>query len=179
VYHVRVHFIEHTYHRRTVYEKRIWKTHLCADLNCCAAPIGGQRRGHKRHGCRLMAAMKAGGGRMSMIMGSVAAAVRIVGSVAAGVRIVAVMVVAGAVAPVAFLGATVAGLTGRPGGPGAPQAVRGTGTVVAREDLKGGAVAVQRVRVGQKKLVEGRKGVVRSLSVSLFIEKEPRQQLRM
>ncbi len=70
----------------------------------------------------------------------------------------AVMVVAGAVAAVAFLGATVAGLAGRPGGPGAPQAVRGTGTVIAREDLKGGAVAGQRVRVGQKKLVEGRKG---------------------
>jgi hypothetical protein len=134
------------------------KTHLCAHLNCCAASIGGQRRGHKRHGCRLMAAMKAGGGRMSMIMGSVAAAatVRIMGSVAAAatMRIVAVMVVAGAVAAVAFLGATVAGLTGRPGGPGAPQAVRGTGTVITGEDLKGGAVAVQRVRVGQKKLVE-------------------------
>ncbi len=109
---------------------------------------------------------------MSMIMGSVAAAatVRIMGSVAAAtvrivgsvtaagtVRIVAVMVVAGAVAAVALFGATVAGLAGRPGGPGTPQAVRGTGTVIAREDLKGGAVAVQRVRVGQKKLVEGRK----------------------
>ena len=114
------------------------KTHLCAHLNCCAGSIGGQRRGHKRHGCcGLMAAMKAGGGRMSVIMGSVAAAtVRIVGSMAAAaVRIVAVMVVAGAVAAVAFLGATVAGLTGRPGGPGAPQAVRGTGAVIAREDL--------------------------------------------
>ena len=116
-----------------------------------------------------MAAMKAGGGRMSMIMGSVAAAatVRIVGSVAAAVRIVAVMMVAGAVAAVAFLGATVAGLAGRPGGPGAPQAVRGTGTVSTREDLKGGAVAVQRVRVGQKKLVEGRKGGrVKNLCIS-------------
>ena len=95
-----------------------------------------------------MAAMKAGGGRMSMIMGSVAA----------GVRIVAVMVVAGAVAAVALFSATVSGLAGRPGGPGAPQAVRGTRAVIAREDLKGGAVAVQRVWVGQKKLVEGRKG---------------------
>jgi hypothetical protein len=100
-----------------------------------------------------MAAMKAGGGRMSMIMGTLGSV-----AAAAAVRIVAVMMVAGAVAAVAFLGATVAGLAGRPGGPGAPQAVRGTGTVIAREDLKGGAVAVQRVRVGQKKLVEGRKG---------------------
>jgi hypothetical protein len=101
-----------------------------------------------------MAAMKAGGGRMSMIMGSMsAAAVRIVGSVTTAVRIVAVMVVAGAVAAVALFSATVSGLAGRPGGPGAPQAVRGTRAVIAREDLKGGAVAVQRVRVGQKKLV--------------------------
>ncbi len=147
------------------------KTHLCAHLNCSAASIGGQRRGHKRHGCGIMAAMKAGGRRMSMIMESVAAAatVRIVGSVAAAatVRIVAVMVVAGAVAAVAFLGATVSGLAGRPGGPGAPQAVGGTGTVIAREDLKGGAVAVQRVRVGQKKLVEGRTGGrVKNLCIS-------------
>ncbi len=136
------------------------KTHLCAHLNCCATSISGQRRRRKRHSCGLMAAMKAGGGRMSMIMGSVAATatVRIVVSVAAAVRIVTVMVVAGAVAAVALFGATVAGLAGRPGGPGAPQAVRGTGAVIAREDLKGGAVAVQRVRVGQKKLVKGGKG---------------------
>jgi hypothetical protein len=143
----------------------MWKTNLCAHLNCCAASIGGQRGGHKCHSrCGLMAAMKAGGRRMSMIMGSVAATVRIVGSVAAAaVRIVAVMVVAGAVAAVALFGATVSGLAGRPGGPGAPQAVRGTGTVITREDLKGGAVAVQRVRVGQKKLEEGRGGRVKNL----------------
>ena len=62
----------------------------------------------------------------SVIMSTAAAA--------AGIMSVMMMVAAGAVTPIAFLG--VAWLTGRPGGPGTPQAVGGTGTVVAGEHLQ-------------------------------------------
>jgi hypothetical protein len=60
---------------------------------------------------------------------------------------VMVMMAAGTVAAIAFLG--VARLTGRPGRPGAPEAVGGAGTVVAGEDLQGRAVARQRIWIGQ------------------------------
>ena len=95
--------------------------------------IGGQQRGHVAvGGHNLMTAVN--WGRLRAVIMRAVLMRSVIMSAAAGIMSVMMMVAAGAVTPIAFLGVT--RLTGRPGGPGTPQAVGGTGTVVAGEHLQ-------------------------------------------